>query len=236
MGLRDGVPIGIGYFAMSFAFGLFAVSLGLKPLEALFISMFNLTSAGQIAAAPIIAAGGSVIELALTQMIINARYALMSVSLSQRLGKSVRFRDRFIIAFCNTDEVFAVACAKESLLGRRYMYALAILPYLTWSLGTISGAIAGNVLPEIVVNALSVLLYAMFIAILMPAVKASRGNAISVLLAIVISCVFRFIPLLQGIPDGVVIIISAVAISALMALLFPIEETDPWAKEEVCDE
>lgn len=234
MGLRDGMPIAVGYFAMSFAFGLFAVSSGLSALEALFISMLNLTSAGQIAAVPIIAAGGSLIELALTQIVINARYALMSVSLSQRLGPSVTTADRFLIGFANTDEIFAVSCAKDSLLGRRYMYALALAPYISWSLGTLSGAIAGNILPDLVVNALSVLLYAMFIAILMPVAKASRPAALCMLAATVVSCIFYFVDVLRSVPQGMVIIISAVSLSAIFALIAPVPESDPWA-EEVTD-
>ncbi len=113
MGLRDGLPIGLGYFVISFAIGVFASSLGISWLEALLISMLNFTSAGQIAAIPIIAAGGSLFELVLTQVVINSRYALMSITLSQRLSDSVRLRDRFLIAFVNGDEVFAISCGKE---------------------------------------------------------------------------------------------------------------------------
>ena len=133
MGLRDSMPIGVGYFAMSFAFGIYSVAFGLTPLEAMFISIFNLTSAGQIAAVPIITGGGSLIALALTQIVINARYALMSVSFSQRLGKNVKLADRFLIAFFNTDEIFAVSCAKECMLGKKYLYAIAVIPYLSWN-------------------------------------------------------------------------------------------------------
>ena len=231
MGLRDGLPIGIGYFAISLAFGLYAVSLGLTWGESLFISMFNLTSAGQIAAAPIIASGGSFLELALTQLVINARYALMSVSLSQRLGRSVRLRDRFLIAFANTDEIFAVACGKESLLGRRYLFSLALYPYLGWTLGTLSGALLGSILPEFMTTALSVALYAMFIAILMPAAKASRPTALCILSAIVLSCAFRFIPFLSGVPSGMVIVIIAVLVSVVFALIAPVPDNDPWREE-----
>ena len=232
MGYRDGMPIGVGYFAMSFAFGLFAVSMGISPLEAVLISMFNLTSAGQIAAVPIITAGASLVELALTQIVINARYALMSISLSQRLGDSVRQRDRFWVAFFNTDEIFAVSCAKGTKLGKKYLFAVSLLPYLAWSLGTLFGAIAGNVLPEILVNALSVSLYAMFVAILIPSAKLSRNNALCILSAIAVSCAFYFIPLLKQIHTGVVIIISTVAISALFAIIAPIKDPDPWCGEE----
>ncbi|MBO5845737.1 MAG: AzlC family ABC transporter permease [Clostridia bacterium] len=231
MGFRDGMPIGVGYFAMSFAFGIYSVALGLTPLEAMFISMFNLTSAGQIAAVPIIAGGGSLISLVLTQLVINARYALMSISLSQRLGKSVKLVDRFPIAFFNTDEIFAISCAKESLIGRKYLYAIAVIPYLSWTLGTLAGAVAGNILPEIITNSLSVLLYAIFIAILMPPAKAAISNSLAIVSAVVLSSLFYFLPVLKSIPLGVVIIIITVAVSAIFALIAPVEDLDPWHEE-----
>lgn len=139
-GLRDGMPICLGYLSVAFAFGIFTVSHGLTAWEAVMISMTNVTSAGQLAAVPIIAGGGSLFELALTQFVINMRYSLMSVSLSQKLGKSVRLIDRFLISFVNTDEVFAVAISKGAPLGRKYLYGLTLTPYLGWSLGTLLGA------------------------------------------------------------------------------------------------
>ena len=136
-GIRDGIPICLGYLSVSFAFGIFAVGSGLSILEALLISMTNVTSAGQLAAVPIFAGGGTLIELAVSMFVINMRYALMSVSLSQKLGKSVRFADRFLIAFVNTDEVFAVASAKPGSVGRRYFFGLILTPWLGWATGTL---------------------------------------------------------------------------------------------------
>ena len=130
MGVRDGLPIGLGYLSVSFAFGIFAVASGLGVWETVLISMLNLTSAGQLAGVPIIAGRGSFFELGLTQLVINLRYSLMSVSLSQRLGESVRVRDRFLISFANTDEVFAVAFGRGEMLGRRYFFGLIISPYI----------------------------------------------------------------------------------------------------------
>jgi 4-azaleucine resistance transporter AzlC len=233
MGLRDGLPIGIGYFAISFAFGLFSTSLGLSWAQSLLISMFNLTSAGQIAAVPIIAAGGSLFELALTQLVINARYALMSVSLSQRLSPKITMKDRFLIAFVNTDEIFAVACGKNSLLGRRYIYSLALYPYIGWSVGTLFGALIGSVLPEFLTAAFSVALYSMFIAILMPAAKASMPTALCIFFAIVLSSAFEFIPVLSGVHSGIVIVIIALSLSAIFAILAPVPDNDPWREEAV---
>lgn len=223
-GVRDGVPIGVGYLAVGFAYGLSAVLAGLSPLEALLISLLNLTSAGQLAGTPIIAAGGSFVELATSQLVINSRYSLMSVSMSQKFDSSVGFADRFLIGFGNTDEVYAVAMAKEGSLGRRYMLGLIIPPIVGWCSGTLLGAVAGDILPAIIVTALSVSMYAMFIAILVPAARGSIPVLLCILSAVALSTVFYFVPVLSAVPSGFVIIIIAVAVSALFALLCPLKE------------
>lgn len=224
MGLRDGIPICLGYLSVSFAFGIFATGSGLSILEAVMISMFNVTSAGQLAAVPIIVGGGGVFELGLTQLVINLRYSLMSVSLSQRLGESVRLRDRFLIAFVNTDEVFAVAMSKEGRVGRAYLYALIVTPFLGWTLGTLLGAVAGNVLPALISSALGIAIYAMFIAIVVPVVRTDRSTALCALCSAVVSCIFFFTPVLSDVPSGFVIIISSVSVSLVFAALCPIPD------------
>ncbi len=226
-GIKDGVPICIGYVSVAFAFGIFAVSNGLTAVEALLISMTNVTSAGQLAAVPIMITGGTLLELAASQLVINLRYSLMSITLSQRLDETVRTRDRFLIAFVNTDEVFAVAASKPSV-GRSYMFGLILTPFLGWSAGTIIGAVAGSLLPPLVISALGVAIYGMFIAIVVPVAKEDGKVLFCVITAIVMSCAFRFIPALSGVQSGFVIIICSVAASALSAALFPIEN----AKEE----
>ena len=226
IGLRDGIPICLGYFSVSFAFGIFATGEGLSVLESVMISVFNLTSAGQLAGVPIIAHGGSFIELALTQLIINLRYALMSISLSQKLGNSIRLGDRFLIAFSNTDEVFAVASGQHGSVGRRYMYALIATPILGWTLGTLLGAIAGNILPAVVVSALGIAIYAMFIAIVVPVACFDRKTGLCALLSVALSCLFYFTPVLNTVPSGFVIIICAVVASIVFALIFPIPEEE----------
>ena len=223
-GLRDGVPICLGYLSVGFAFGIFAVGNGLTVWEAMLISMTNVTSAGQLAAVPILAGSGTLLELAVSTFVINMRYALMSVSLSQRLGPSVRMRGRLIVSFVNTDEVFAVASAKPQALGRRYLYGLILLPFLGWSGGTLLGGVAGNLLPPMVISALGVAIYGMFLAVFVPAAKKSRATAGCVLLAIALSCAFRYIPALQRVPSGFVIILCAVAASAIFAVVAPVTE------------
>ena len=226
IGIRDGVPICLGYLSVSFAFGIFATSAGLSVLETVLISLFNVTSAGQLAAVPIIAAAGSYIELILSQLVINLRYALMSVSVSQKFGRTVRLRDRFPIAFVNTDEVFAVACGNELSVGRKYMLGLITTPFLGWGLGTLLGAIAGNILPAIAISALGIAIYGMFIAIVVPAARDSRSTALCALLSIALSCAFYYAPVLREIPSGFVIIICAAAASLLFAIVAPIEDEE----------
>ena len=195
MGIRDGLPICLGYLSVSFAFGIFATGAGLSIYEALLISMFNVTSAGQLAAVPIIASLGSFIELALTQLVINLRYALMSVSLSQKLGTSVRIRDRFLISFVNTDEVFAVSSGKNGRVGRTYMYGLILTPYLGWSLGTLFGAVAGNILPVLLISALGIAIYAMFTAIVIPFARSGLKPFLCVATAALISVLLFYLPI-----------------------------------------
>ncbi len=222
-GLTDGLPICFGYFAVSFAFGISAVKGGLSWLEALLISAFNLTSAGQVAGLGIILGGGSLIEMAVSQLVINSRYSLMSVSLSQKLSEKIPLLHRFIIAFGNTDEIFGVSISNKGTVGKRYMYGLILTPYLGWSLGTLFGAVLGNVLPEIIISSLGLAIYGMFVAIVVPVVKKEKPTLLCVLFAILLSCLFNYIPALQVIPSGFVIIICAVIPSLIFAFAAPIE-------------
>lgn len=224
IGLISGMPICIGYFSVAFAFGIFCIQNGLTILEALLISMTNLTSAGQLAGAPIIAHGGSFAELIMTQLVINSRYSLMSVSLSQKLGKSIKMLDRFVIAFANTDEVFAVASSSKNNVGKKYMYGLIILPFIGWSLGTFFGALAGDILPQVITSALGVAIYGMFIAIVIPTAKRDTAMLFCVLLAMLLSCAFYHVPVLKNnIPGGFIIIICSVISSAIMAFVSPLK-------------
>lgn len=225
-GLRDGLPICFGYLSVSFAFGIFAVGCGFSVLETLLISMTNLTSAGQLAGVPVIAAGGGYAELALTQLVINMRYALMSVSLSQKLGDSVTAADRFIISFANTDEIFAVAASRFGTVGRKYLYGLIIPPYIGWSAGTLIGAAAGNILPEIVTSSLGIAIYGMFIAVVIPPAKKDRATACCILIASALGVAFKFLPFLKNISGGFSVIISAVLTAGILAAAAPVEDLD----------
>ena len=223
-GLRDGIPIAAGYFSVSFTFGMLAVQDGMSPFHAVLISLLNLTSAGQFAGLTVIVSGASLLEMALTQLVINIRYALMSVSLSQKLDSSVKTFQRMLIAYGNTDEIFAVASSKPGSVGSRYIYGLIFLPVLGWVGGTLTGAVASTLLPAAVISALGVALYGMFIAIVVPVAKESREVLIVVGAALVFSTAFYYLPVLQEISSGFTIIICTVAAAGIGAVLFPVKE------------
>ena len=223
-GLRDGIPIAAGYFSVSFTFGMLAVQDGMSPFHTVLVSLLNLTSAGQFAGLTVIVSGASLLEMALTQLVINIRYALMSVSLSQKLDSSVKTFQRMLIAYGNTDEIFAVASSKPGSVGSRYMYGLIFLPVLGWVGGTLTGAVASTLLPAAVISALGVALYGMFIAIVVPVAKESREVLIVVGAALVFSTAFYYLPVLQEISSGFTIIICTVAAAGIGAVLFPVKE------------
>ena len=237
-GFRDGMPICLGYFPVSFAFGIFATGQGLSVLEVILISMLNVTSAGQLASVPLFVSTAPFYEMALTQFVINLRYSLMSVTLSQKVDQTVRLPDRFAIAFVNTDEVFAVSAAKDGRVGRRFLYGLIIPPYIGWIGGTVLGALAGDILPEILVASLGIAIYGMFLSIILPAARDSRAVLAAELIAALISCLVAYLPHLKCISGGFAIIISAVVASLLLAIVAPIpapaEETDSERGCEPC--
>lgn len=221
-GLKDGIPICLGYFSVAFAFGIFAVENGLTVFQATVISLTNLTSAGQLAGVPIIM-GGTLPELALSQLIINSRYSLMSVSLSQKFSHKVKLKDKLLISYANTDEIFAVAISQKGEIGKKYMLGLMLLPILGWTSGTLIGAVAGNILPPMVTAALGLAIYGMFVAIVVPAAKKEKATALCVAIAIALSCAFKYIPLLTKVPTGFTVIICSVIAAAILAVVAPIK-------------
>ena len=223
-GVKHGLPIGLGYLSVAFTFGMKAVSDGITPLQALLISMTNVTSAGQFAGLPLIIAQASLIETAITQLIINLRYALMSLSLSQRMDKDMNTPRRMFFSFMNTDEIFAVASAQPDKVNHIYLYGLMAMPYLGWSLGTLIGAVAGQLLPVFVRTALGIAIYGMFLAIILPPARKEHPVRVVVVAAVAMSLCFRYIPALSQVSSGFVIIICAVAASTLGAVLFPVKE------------
>lgn len=221
-GIRHGIPIALGYFSVSFGFGIMAVRAGLSPLTALMISATNLTSAGQAAGVSVIASGGSLVEMALTQLTINIRYALMGMSLSQKLGDNFTLLHRIFAAYGITDEIFAVASSQPHNLSPSYMYGLILAGFSGWTSGTIFGALAGSVLPQMFTDALGIMLYGMFLAIILPAARKSLKVLFVIAAAAAISILFRYV--FTEISAGFSVIISAVAASAFAAAIFPLKE------------
>ena len=223
-GIRDGIPIALGYFSVSFAFGMTALTQGVPLWAAVAISFTCLTSAGQFAGLTLIVAAATLWEMVLTQLVINSRYALMSLALSQRMGEKIGLLPRLLIAFFNTDEIFALAMAREAPLTVPFLLGLGTLPFIGWTLGTLCGALAGSILPLSIRTALGVMLYGMFIAIVVPPAKKNRDIFVAVVLALIFSSLFSWTPGLKTVSPGLSIVICTVAAAAICAALFPVKE------------
>lgn len=229
-GLSHGIPICLGYFSVSFGFGILAVKSGLQAIEAILISLTNLTSAGQAAGVGIIAAAGTLLEMAVTQFVINLRYSLMGLTLSQKLSDKFTTVHRLIASFGITDEIFAVAVSQKEKLVPTYMYGLILISASGWVGGTALGAVAGLALPASLTAAMGILLYGMFIAIIIPAARKSKKDLIVILLAAAFSAVFKY--LLPDVSFGFAIIISALLAAVIGALLFPINVAETEGEKE----
>ncbi len=225
-GVSRGLPVGMGYFSVSFGFGAMAVSQGVKVLDSVLISATNLTSAGQFAGLTLIVAAAGLWEMVLTMLVINSRYALMSLALSQRMGERIGILPRLFIAFFNTDEIFALAMARKEPLTVPFLCGLGVLPFFGWTGGTLLGALAGSVLPGSIQAALGVMLYGMFIAIVIPPAKKERQILAAVVLALVCSCLFAWVPGLKTVSAGISIVICTVAAAAICAWRFPLAEEE----------
>lgn len=225
-GVRRGLGVGVGYFSVSFGFGAMAAAQGLKALDAALISVTNLTSAGQFAGLTLIVAGTTLWELILTQLVINSRYALMSLALSQKMGTEIGFWPRLLIAFVNTDEIFALAIAERDKLTTPFLLGLGVMPVIGWTSGTLLGALAGSVLPLRIRTALGVMLYGMFVAIVVPPARKERPVLLAVVLALGLSCLFAWVPGLKNVSAGIAIVICTVVAAAVCAVLFPVPDEE----------
>ncbi len=223
-GLTDGLPIGLGYLAVSFSFGILAVAGGLNVWQATLISMTNITSAGQFAGLTIMVSGGGIAEMIVSQFIINLRYSLMSISLSQHIDSSMKIPQKLFFGEFHTDEIFAVSMGRPEKLGRKYFLGVIIAPYVGWSLGTFLGAVCGEILPAMITSALGVALYGMFIAIVVPVMKHSWKMSIVVAIAVIMSVCFTYVPGINQITSGFAVIICAVSASLFGAIVFPLKE------------
>ena len=224
-GLISGIPIGLGYLSVSFTFGIMAVSYGMDWWQAVLISMFTVTSAGQFAGINIMMHPGQYLQMLISQLTINVRYSFMSISISQKADSKFRGIYRFILGFMMTDEIFAVA-SQEEKVSRSFFAGLSVLPYLGWSFGTFLGAILGSVLPDRIMSALSLAIYGMFVAIVVPEMKKSRPVIVVVIIAAALSFLFYYVPALKGISSGITITVCAILAAVIGAILFPVDSED----------
>lgn len=223
-GLRDGVPIALGYLAVSFSLGIAARAVGLNAVEGFFASLFNNASAGEFAGFAVIGAGGSLVEMAVVMLIANARYLLMSCSMSQRMSPDTPLVHRILVGFDLTDELFGIAIARPGTVDPYYSYGAMIVALPGWALGGMFGVIAGDVLPVRVVSALSVALFGMFIAIIVPPARKNHVIAAFVLASFAASWAFGWLPAVSAFSSGTRTIILTVGLSALAAVLFPVRD------------
>ena len=223
-GLAAGIPICLGYFAVSFALGIAAKEAGLGALAATLMSLTCVSSTGQYAALTLIAAGASAVEMAATQAVVNIRYLLMSTALTQKLGSESPLWQRLLLGFCVTDELFGISTAFEGSLRPAYTYGAALVSVMGWCAGTCAGVLVGNVLPARLASALGIALFGMFIAILVPPARENRVIAGLVLAAMAFSWLSGILPGVREISEGFRIILLTVSVSAAGALLFPIRE------------
>jgi len=233
-GIIDGIPIALGYLAVSFTFGIQASKQGLTLFQSTLLSLTNLTSAGQFAGLGIIAAGASYIEMAFTQLIINLRYCLMSCALSQKLEPNTGLYHRFIMSYGITDEIFGICSGRPKRLSPFYCYGAICVASPGWAFGTFLGALSGSILPASILSALGVALYGMFIAIVVPPARSNKIIGGLVVVSMLASFIFSITPILKEISSGFTIIILTVVIAGAAALLFPIninEEQNEAIKE-----
>lgn len=225
-GMRDGLPIGLGYYAVSFSLGIIAKKAGLTPVAGFVSSLFTRASAGEYGGYTTMIANASYVEMFVICLITNLRYLLMNTALTQKFDKATSMLKRILVGICCTDEIFGISIAYEGNLNPLYPYAATIVAGTMWALGTASGIVAGNILPDNVVAALSVALYGMFVAIVIPAGKKDKAVLAAIIVSFAMSFVASKLPVISSLSAGTRTIILTVVISVATAIIRPIEEDD----------
>ena len=225
-GMMDGIPIGLGYFAVSFSLGIIACKAGLSPAGGFLSSLFTRASAGEYGTYSLIAAGATVIEVVAVNFIANLRYLLMGAALSQKFADDMPLWKRIICACCITDEIFGISVAYPGKLPVSYPLGATAVAATMWAFGTMLGITAGNILPEFIVNAFSVALYGMFVAIIIPPCKKDRFLLATVAACFIISTLSAKLPPFSGMSPGIRIVILTIVLSAIAAVLKPVKDEE----------
>lgn len=223
-GMRDGIPICLGYFAVSFALGIAGRGVGMNAVQAFVMSLTMVASAGQFAAITLIGAGAGIIEMITTTIVVNLRYLLMSCSLTQKLSPETKLLPRLALSYCMTDEIFGLSISVDGFLRPVYTYGITMISVSGWCLGTVLGVVVGNILPALVTNALGVAMYGMFLAIIIPPAKENHFLGALVAVSMAASGLFSILPYLKAISSGFRVIILTILIAGIAAVIHPIEE------------
>ncbi len=223
-GVKNGIPIALGYFAVAFALGITASKAGLAPLQATLASLTNNASAGEYAGFTVIQEKSGYLQMVIMQIVANARYLLMSFAMSQKIPQNMKLHHRLLVAFDLTDEIFGISIAEPGKLNPYFSYGAFLVAIPGWSLGTLLGSVMGDVLPTNIVSALGVGLFGMFIAIVVPVAKKNKKLLGIVLVSMAASFAFYKIPLFDAISSGTKTIILTVAIALVAAIIFPVKE------------
>lgn len=231
-GMRDGIPIGLGYFAVSFSLGVTARNTGLNAFQAFLTSLLCNSSTGEYAAFSLMSAGAAYIEIALITLIANARYILMSCALSQRMRPDSRFGHRLLMSYDICDEIFGITIARPGYINPYYTYGAVLVASPCWAIGTSVGLLAGNSLPLNVVSALKVALFGMFLAVIIPSARKDKIIAGLITVCFVLSYVCATLPVVSNISEGTRTIILTVVISSFAAILFPKKDSEKDGEEE----
>lgn len=231
-GLRDGFPIGLGYFAVAFSLGIVAKNAGLTPIQGFIASFLNVASAGEYALFTSIQAGASFLEIAIITLVVNARYLLMSCSLSQRFDSNTKLIHRFLVGFGITDEIFGITISRPGYVNPFYNYGAIAISIPLWSIATSLGIIAVNFLPSNVVSALSVALYGMFIAIIIPPAKKNLVIAVGIIVSFIASYICSVAPYIKNLSSGTRTIILTIIIASVLAIIKPIEDDSSQKNSE----
>lgn len=223
-GLKGGIPIALGYFAVSFTLGIQAKNVGITAFQAALTSFGLHASAGEYIAFTLIGANANILVMVLMEMIANARYLLMSCSLSQKIPADTPMWKRLVMGYFITDEIFGASISVSGKLDPYYMFGLIAVASPGWVVGTALGVIMGNALPLRAVSALSVGLYGMFIACIIPEGRKNKIVAGVIIVSFVLSYIFSTLSVLKGISSGIKIMILTVIIATVAAILFPVKE------------